>query len=62
MVEDRVDNLLSKNSVEIKVGRSLCGEDKIVVFRRKLENLLLAIAVNSYKASRYVTGKHVQIK
>ena len=30
MVEDRVDNLLSKSSVEIKVG-----EDKIAVSRRK---------------------------
>ena len=46
MVEDHVDNLLSKNLVEIKVDRSPWGEDKIVVFRRKLENLLLAIAVN----------------
>ena len=62
MVEDLVDNLLSKNSVEIKVDRSPLGEDKIVVFRGKLENLLLAIAVNCYNASRYVTSKHVQIK
>ena len=27
MVEDRVDNLLSKNTVEIKVDRSPLGED-----------------------------------
>ena len=27
MVEDRVDNLLLKNSVEIKVDRSPLGED-----------------------------------
>ena len=33
MVEDRVDNLLSKNSVEIKVDRSPCGEEKILVFK-----------------------------
>ena len=46
MVENRVDNLLSKNSVGIKVDRSLWGEDKMVVFVRKLENVLLAIAVN----------------
>ena len=26
MVEDRVNNLLSKNSVKIKVDRSPCGE------------------------------------
>ena len=64
MVEDRVDNLLSKNSVEIKFDRSPWDEEKIglVVFRRKLENLLLVIAIKSYNASRYVIGKHVQIK
>ena len=64
MVEDRVDNLLSKNSVEIKFDRSPWDEEKIglVVFRRKLENLLLVIAIKSYNASRYVTSKHVQIK
>ena len=45
MVEDGVDNLLSKNSVEIKVDRSPWDEDKIVVFRRKLKNLQLAMAV-----------------
>ena len=50
MVEEWVDNLLSKISVEI------------VVFRRKLDNLLLVIAVNSYNATCYVTSKHVQIK
>ena len=61
VVEDRVDNLLSKHSVEIKVDRSPRGEDNIVVFRRKLENLMLAIAVNSYSASRYVTSTYVQI-
>ena len=38
------------------------GEDKIVVFTGKLENLLFAIAVNCYNACRYVTSKHVQIK
>ena len=32
MVEDRVDNLQSKNSVEIKGDRSPWGEDKIMVF------------------------------
>ena len=62
IVDDCADNLLSKNLVEIKVDRSSWGEDKIVVFRRKLENLLLAITLNSYSASRYVTSKHVQIK
>ena len=36
MVEDRVDKLLSKNSVEIKVDQSPRDEDKIVVFRTKL--------------------------
>ena len=46
MVEDRVDNLLSKKSVEIKVDRSPLGENKIVVFRGKLENLLLKMAIN----------------
>ena len=60
MVEDRINNLLSKNSVEIKVDRSPWGGDKIVVFRRKLEKLLLAIY--TYNASRYITSKHVQIK
>ena len=55
MVEDPVDNLLSKNSVEIMVDRSPWGKDKIVVFRRQLENLLLAIAINSYNAICYVT-------
>ena len=59
MVKDRVDNLLSKNTVKIKVERLPWGKDKIVVFRRKLENLLLAIAINSYNVSRYVTSKHV---
>ena len=62
MVEDHVDNPLLKNSVEIKLDRSPWGEDKIVVFRRKLENLLLALAVNSDNACRYATSKHVQIK
>ena len=56
MVEDRVDSLLSNNSVEIKVDRSLL----IVVFRRKLENLLLVIAVYSYNAIK-VISKHLQI-
>ena len=62
MNQDLVDSLLSKNSVEMKVGRSQWGKDKIVVFRRKLENLLLGIAINSYNASRYVISKHVRIK
>ena len=62
MVEDRVDDPLSNKSVEIKVDRSPWCEDKIVVFRRKLENLLLVIASNSYNARRYVTSKIVQIK
>ena len=57
-VEDGVDNLLLKNSVEIKVDRSLWGEDMTVVFRRKLDNILLVKAVNSYNAIH----KHVQIK
>ena len=61
MVKDRVDNLLSKNSVEIKVDRSPWGEDKIVVFRRQLENQLFAITVNSFNASRYVICKHVNV-
>ena len=56
MVENRVDNLRTKNSVEIKVDRSQWGEDKIVVFRRKLENLLFVTAVNSYNAIRCVTS------
>ena len=43
MVEDRVDNLLSKYSVEIKVDQSPWGKDKVVVFRRKLEKLQLAM-------------------
>ena len=29
MVEDRVDNLLSKNSVEIKFDRSPLGDDRL---------------------------------
>ena len=62
MVEDGVDNLLTKTWVVIKVDRSPWGKDKIVVFRRILENLLLVIAINSYNASRYVASKHVQIK
>ena len=57
MVEDCVSNLLSKNSVKIKVDRSPRGEDKIVFFRRKLENLLLAIVINSYNAKHHVTSK-----
>ena len=61
MVKDHVDNLVEK-TVKIKVNRMPWGEDKIVVSRRKLENLLLAIAINSYNVSRYVTSKHVQIK
>ena len=48
MVEDRVNNRLSKSSVEIKVDRSTWGEDKLVVFRRKLETLQLAVTINSY--------------
>ena len=56
IVEDHVDNLLSKNLVEIKDDRSPW------VFRRKLENQLLVIADNSYKAICYVTSKHEQIK
>ena len=61
-VEDRVDNLLSKNSVEVKPDQSPWGKG-LIVFRRKLENLLLVmIAVNSYNAICYVTSKHVQIK
>ena len=61
-VEDRVDNLLSKNSVEVKADQSPWGKG-LIVFRRKLENLLLVmIAVNSYNAICYVTSKHVQIK
>ena len=55
MIEDHVDNLLLKNSVKIKVDRSPWGEDKIVVFRKTNENLLLVIAVNCYNASCYVT-------
>ena len=47
MVGDRVHNLLSKNLVEIKFDRTPWGKAKIVVFRRKFENLLLVIAVNS---------------
>ena len=46
IVEDRVDNL-SNNSVEVKVDRSSWGKDKTVAFRRKLENLLRALAVNT---------------
>ena len=63
MVEDHVDNLLLKNSFQIMVDQSPWGEDKVVVvFSRKLENLLLVVAINSYNASRYFTGRHVQIK
>ena len=62
MVEDRVDNLVLKNLVEMKFDQSTWGEEMMVIFRRKLEDLLLAIAVNSYIASRYVTSKHVRIK
>ena len=51
IVEDCVVNILSKNSVEIKVDRSPWGKFKIVVFRSKLENLLLVIAVKSYNAT-----------
>ena len=47
MVEDRIDYLLLKNSFEIKVDSSPWSEDKIVVFRRTMQNLLLAIAINS---------------
>ena len=61
IVEDHVDNLLSKNLVKIRVDQSPWGKDLIVFLRRKLENLLLVIAVNSYNAT-YVTSKHVQIK
>ena len=62
MAEDRVDNLPSKNLVEINVDQSPWGEDQIVVFRRKLGNLLLVIAINSYNAICNVTIKYVQIK
>ena len=57
MVEDHVDNPLSKNSVEMRVDRSPWGKDKIVVFRKKSENLdlLFVIAVKSYNAICYVT-------
>ena len=57
MTEDRVYNLLWKKLVEIKVDRSPFGEDKIVVFRGKLENLLLVIAVNCQIGSNCVTSK-----
>ena len=50
MVEYRANNLVEK--LKIKVDN---------VFRRKLENLPLAIAVNKYNAILYVTSKHVQI-
>ena len=62
IVEDCVDNLLLKNSVQIEVDRLPWREEKIVVFRRKLENLLLVIAMNGYNAICYVASKHVQIK
>ena len=62
MVDDHVYYLLSKSSVKIKVDRLPWGEDYIVVVRRKSENLLLVIDVNSYIAICYVTSKHVQIK
>ena len=64
MVEDSFCNLLSKNYVEVKVDRSPWGEDKIVVFRRQLENLLqltvtmplIMLQVNVPLSRRYECG------
>ena len=50
-----------KRSIENKMLTDRHGA-KIVVFRRKLKNLLLVIAINSYNAIGYVTSNHVQIK